>query len=245
MNIFILFQNIFAPPRDFILIILAAWIGLVLSERRATHTRVNLDSLSNLLLVCLVSFVIGGRGLYILENLAIFMQSPTSIVSLNTALFDLWGGTAIAVVLGFAYGRRVHLRLWHSLDALTPLFASAAIGIAFSHLASGAAFGKETNVPWAIYQWGALRHPTQVYEIITSILTLALILIQKPTTRPGYEFLLFVALTSASRLVIEGFRGDSTLIFGGLRAQQIAAWLILLIALIGIDHQKRFDSAKE
>jgi phosphatidylglycerol:prolipoprotein diacylglycerol transferase len=128
---------------------------------------------------------------------------------------------------------------------LTPLFASVAIGIAFSHLASGAAFGEETNIPWAIEQWGALRHPTQGYEIIASVLTLALILIQKPSIRPGYEFLFFVALTSTSQLIIEGFRGDSTLILGGLRAEQITAWVILLVAFIGLDHQKRFDPTKE
>ena len=240
-----IFQNLFAPPRDLILIILAAWIGLTLSERRAPRRHVNLDSLSNLLLVGLVSFVVGGRVLYALENLAIFAQSPASIFSLNTALFDQWGGLVVAAIMAFVYGRRIHLPLWLSLDALTPLFATLAIGIAFSHLASGAAFGKETNVPWAIEQWGALRHPTQIYEIVASILTLTLILIQRTTARPGFEFILFVALTSASRLVIEGLRGDSTLIFGGFRAAQIAAWLILLVALIGLDYQQRLDHKKE
>ena len=245
MSILSVFQNLFAPPRDLILIILAAWIGLTLSERRAPRHHVNLDLLSNLLLASLVSFIVGGRVLYALENLAIFAQSPASIFSLNTALFDQWGGLVVTAITAFAYGRRIHLPLWPSLDALTPLFATLAIGIAFSHLASGAAFGKETNVPWAIDQWGALRHPTQIYEIIASILTLTLILIQNATAKPGYGFLLFVALTSASRLVIEGFRGDSTLILGGLRAAQIAAWVILLIALIGLDYQKRLDHEKE
>ena len=245
MSTLSLFQSIFAPPRDLIIIILAAWIGLTLSERHAPRHHVNLDALSNLLLVSLVSFVVGGRVLYALENLAIFSQRPTSIFSLNTALFDQWGGLAVAAITAFVYGRRVRLPLWPSLDTLTPLFAALAIGIAISHLASGAAFGKETSVPWAINQWGALRHPTQIYEITASILTLVLILIQKPISKPGYEFLVFVALTSASRLVVEGFRGDSTLILSGLRAAQIAAWLILFAALAGIDYQKRLDHEEE
>ena len=239
MNVLSSFQNIFAPPRDLILIILAAWLGLALSERCATRHHVNLDSLSNMLLVGVSGFVVGGRVLYILENLASFAQSLSSIFSLNTSLFDLWGGLAIAVLSAFAYGQRIHLPFWESLDALTPFFASLAIGIAFSHLASGAAFGRETNVPWAIDQWGALRHPTQFYEIIASLLILALILIQKPNPTAGYEFLSFVALTCASRLLIEGFRGDSTLVFGGLRAAQITAWFILFATLIGWEYKKR------
>lgn len=241
MNLLTAFQNIFAPPRDLILVVLAAWIGLTLSERRAQRNHVNLDSLSNLMLVSLIIYIIGGRVLYALENLAIFLQSPTSIFSLNTALFDQWGGLVIAITVAVVYGRRIHLPLWLSLDALSPLFATVAVGIAFSHLASGEAFGRETNVPWAIEQWGALRHPTQIYEIIASLLILVLVLIQKPTNSPGYKFIFFVAVTSASRLVIEGFRGDSTLIFGGLRAAQIAAWLILLIALIGLDYKKSLE----
>ena len=239
MNGLSFFQNIFAPPRDLILIILAAWLGLTLSERRATRHRVNLDSLSNLLLVGVSGFILGGRILYALENLASFAQSPASIFSLNTSLFDPWGGLAIAALAALAYGQRIHLPFWSSLDALTPFFAALAIGIACSHLAAGTAFGKETNVPWAINQWGALRHPTQIYEIIASILILALVLIQKPNPTAGYEFLLLVALTSASRLFIEGFRGDSTLILGGLRAAQITAWLILFATFAGWEYKKR------
>jgi len=239
MNGLSFFQNIFAPPRDLILIILAAWLGLMLSERGARRHHVNLDSLSNMLLIGLSGFILGGRILYILENLVSFTQSPSSLFSLNTSLFDLWGGLAIAGLSALAYGQRIHLPFWESLDALTPFFASLAIGIAFSHLASGTAFGRETNVPWAVDQWGALRHPTQVYEIIASILILALILIQKTNPTSGYEFLSFVAFTSASRLLIEGFRGDSTLVLGGLRAAQIVAWIILFAAFIGLEYKKR------
>jgi len=236
-----LFQELFAPPRDLILIVLAAWIGLMLSERRTPRRSMNLNTLSNLLLVSLVTFIVGGRLLYAVENLATFIPSPASLFSLNTALFDPWGGLAVAVIIAFAFGRRWNLPLWPSLDAVTPLLATLAIGIALSHLASGSAFGKETNVPWAIYEWGAFRHPTQVYELTASILTLALILFQRATSKPGFQFLLFAALTSASRLVIEGFRGDSTLILGGFRAAQIIAWFILLAALIGLDHQEKLE----
>jgi phosphatidylglycerol:prolipoprotein diacylglycerol transferase len=245
MSLLTVFQNLFAPPRDLILIIAAAWIGLTFSERRAARYRVNLDSLSNLLMVSVVAFIVGGRLLDAFENLDIFLQSPTSIFSLNTSLFDLWGGWVIAVIVAVVYGRRVHLPFWQSLDALTPFFATLAIGIAFSHLASGEAFGKETTVPWAIDQWNATRHPTQVYEIIASFLTLILILFQKPDSKPGYEFLLFLALTSASRLVIEGFRGDSTLIFGGLRAAQVVAWLILLTALVVMEYRRTIETKRE
>ncbi|HEY9152720.1 MAG TPA: prolipoprotein diacylglyceryl transferase family protein, partial [Anaerolineales bacterium] len=127
MNLLSIFQNFFAPPRDLILVILAAWIGLSLSERRAPRHHVNLDALSNLLLIGTAGFVIGGRVLYAIENLSTFGQSPASIFSLNIALFDLWGGLTMAIIAAFAYGKRTNLPLWRSLDALTPFFAALAI----------------------------------------------------------------------------------------------------------------------
>ena len=108
----------------------------------------------------------------------------------------------------------------------------------FSHLASGAAFGQETDLPWAIYLWGAARQPTQFYEIGAAFMIIGLIWLRKPNLRPGSDFLYFVALISFSRLIIEAFRGDSTLVLGGLRLAQILAWLALLISLLGLEFLK-------
>ena len=47
----------------------------------------------------------------------------------------------------------------------------------------------------------------------------------------GSSFVWFAALTAGSRLFLEAFRGDSTLIFGGLRLAQVVAWAVLAIAL--------------
>jgi prolipoprotein diacylglyceryltransferase len=48
---------------------------------------------------------------------------------------------------------------------------------------------------------------------------------------PGSSFLPFAALTAGTRLFIEAFRGDSTLILGGIRLAQVIAWIVLAIAL--------------
>jgi hypothetical protein len=100
-------------------------------------------------------------------------------------------------------------------------------------LATGAAFGRETNLPWAIYLWGTMRQPTQIYEIVLSILILGLVWVRKPNLNPGSDFLFFVSLISISRLVIETFRGDSTIVLGGLRLAQVLAWLLLALSLLG------------
>jgi phosphatidylglycerol---prolipoprotein diacylglyceryl transferase len=169
--------------------------------------------------------------LYVLANFSVFSQSPLSLFSLNLDLFDPFAALATAVVVGFIYSSRQKLPLWSTLDALTPLFATVTIGLSLTHLATGTAFGSLTNLPWAIELWNASRHPTQIYELIASLLIFGFIWSRKMDSPPGILFLTFTALTATSRLFLEAFRGDSALIFGGLRLAQVIAWIVLAIAL--------------
>ncbi len=230
-----LFRLAFAPPRDLILLLGAAWIGLALADKRARNTGFEVKILDNLVFILAVAYLVGGRLFFAAEHLSAFVQSPASLISLNIDLFDNWGGIAIVGIAGFVFGQRNKLELWTTLDALTPLLATLVVGLGLSHLASGAAFGRETNVPWAWYEWGANRHPTQIYEIIAALLTLGLIWFRRWSFKPGGDFLSLVALAASSRLLIEAFRGDSTLVVCGLRAAQIVSWIILSLSVLELE----------
>jgi prolipoprotein diacylglyceryltransferase len=68
-----------------------------------------------------------------------------------------------------------------------------------------------------------------------------LIWFRKTDPPPGITFLTFAALTAASRLFLEAFRGDSTLIFGGLRVAQVVAWIVLALALFASESIRRVE----
>lgn len=227
-----LFRSLFAPPRHLILMLAALWIGLSLAEKRARRHGIAAEALANIVYYSAVGYVLGGRMLFILANLPSFTQSPLNIFSINPDLFDPSGASVTAVVVGFIYGRRQNLALWSALDALTPLFATLAIGISLMHLAAGTAFGSPTNLPWGIDLWNAMRHPSQIYALVAAVIIFAWIWFRKTESAPGSEFLLFAALTAGSHLFLEAFRGDSTLILGGVRQGQVFAWIILALALI-------------
>lgn len=232
---FQIFQSIFAPPRDLILLVAAAWLGMTLAEQRSSRHHIDSQILSNLAFTGLIGYLLGGRLLFAAEHLNAYLHSPLSLLSLNVSAFDNWGALAIALIAAFAYGQRKEMSFWPSLDALTPLLAIIAIGVGLYHFASGQAFGRETDLPWAIQEWGANRHPTQLYEIILSLIIFAIIWSKKSKGGAGGQFLLFLAMTSAGRLFLEAFRGDSTLVFGSLRAAQILAWLVLTISLTALE----------
>jgi phosphatidylglycerol:prolipoprotein diacylglycerol transferase len=104
-----------------------------------------------------------------------------------------------------------------------------------ANLASGSAYGAETSLPWAIELWGAMRHPVQIYEAVGAGLILWYLwpARQPEATTPGLLFIQFVGLSALARLFFEAFRGGSLVAFGGLRAAQVAAWLVLAAALWG------------
>lgn len=234
-----LFRSLFAPPRHLILLLAALWLGLTLSEKRAARHGISKDALSNIVYYSILGYLIGGRVLFALTNISAFTESPLSLFSINIDLFDPIGALVTALIVGLVYGQRQKLPLWPTLDALTPLFATLAIGSSLSHLAAGTAFGKPTDLPWGMELWNAIRHPSQVYELIASLLIFAFIWFRKSDSPIRSDFLLFAALTAGVRLFLEAFRGDSTLIFGGLRAAQLIAWIILALALFASESTRR------
>ncbi|MBI5955109.1 MAG: prolipoprotein diacylglyceryl transferase [Chloroflexi bacterium] len=234
-----LFRNFFSPPRHMILLLLATWIGLTLAEKRAERYGIGKDDINNLTYYGLIAFVVGGRLSFVLQNLSAFIKSPLGIISINPDIFDPLGGIAVAVITAAIYGQRRGLKLWNTLDALTPFFAVLSVGIGLSHLAAGTAFGMETDVAWGINLWNATRHPTQIYETAASLLIFGLVWFQKQNPRPGLLFLAYAALTAAAQLFIQAFRGDSALILNGLRQGQVIAWVALAIVFILFEYRLR------
>ena len=216
-----------------LILIAGIWIGLNLAERQAARYGLNAELLDNLVLISLVSSILGARIGYVIQYPSIFFESPLSILSFNPGLLDPWTGLAFAAFAAFIYGQRKQMVVWPTLDALAPGIAVAAIALGFSHLASGAAFGMPTDLPWAISLWGAKRHPSQIYEILAAGIILILfwpekgLVFKRISKKPGVYFLSIVAVSAFTRLFLEAFRGDSRLILAGIRQPQVMAWLIL------------------
>lgn len=218
-----------------LVILLSLWLGLSLSERYAVKRGVDPNQVYNLAAIVLLAGVIGARLAYAGRYPAAFFANPASLVSLYPGLMDAWGGMAAGLLAGAIYGQQRRLPLWPVLDALTPALALVAVGQGFANLASGSGFGAESSLPWAVELFGARRHPTQVYEILSAALILAFLWPgRKPShpITPGAIFLSFIALSSGMRLFLEGFRADSLLVAGGFRQVQLIALLMLVVSLV-------------
>jgi len=216
-----------------LILLLALWFGLLLSEKLARiEQKVDPNSIYNLVFTSLISGIIGARLFYAAQSLDIFIQQPLSLFSLNTTMLDLMGGLVTAGICSLIFAQRQKLSLWPTLDALTPLFCVMAIAIGLAHFASGDAFGTPARLPWSVYLWGEYRHPTQLYETVLALIVAILVWPRyRKGAFAGFRFLLFVVLIAIGRIFLETFRGDSTMIFGSLREAQIFAWAVLALAL--------------
>lgn len=224
-----------------LVVILSVWLGLTLSDRLAAHIQVNRAEMDNLALVVLVAGLLGARLTYIARFPDAFLHNPFSLISPSPALFDSTGGIVLAAIAAAVYMQRRKMSFWRTMDALTPAFAVLFLGIGVSHLASGAAFGAPSNLPWSIDLWGTRRHPSQIYEILAASGILVFVLQRIKRFKHAYAhlmdlmvgstFLTFLALSAGSRLFLEAFRGDSILLFGHFRSAQLISWLILAFSL--------------
>ena len=231
-------------PAPGLIMLAGVWIGLIVAERFALHFKASPNQIYNLVFIMLITWVVGARLSYITQYFEAFIQSPSSIFSLNPGLLDPVGGAAVAFIAGIVYIYRKQIPIRIALDALTPFLAVIWIAIGLSNLASGRAFGMETQLPWGIDLWGAQRYPTQIFQMLAGLIILGLVWprerIDSPVSRvPGETFWLFLVLSALAWIIIEAFRGDSTLLAGGIRTAQIIAWFVLALSLWGWGRVKK------
>jgi phosphatidylglycerol:prolipoprotein diacylglycerol transferase len=218
------------------LILLAGiWIGSWLIDNHAPRYRISPAVLSNMVFLSLAAGVVGARLWYAFRYLDVYLEDPLSLLSFNFSTLAPVEGMFTGLVTALIYGQRKRLPLWSTLDALTLGFAAFMIAFSLAHLSSGDAFGSPTDVPWAVELWGAMRHPSQVYELLIGGLIFVVIWrLRDRQLAPGILFNCWVSFFAVSRLFLEAFRGDSVIVLGTLRVTQVISLAILLGAMLGL-----------
>lgn len=206
-------------------------IGLAVAIEVTTRIsdRNNSQSMQNLLWIGFIAFLLGSRLSYIILNWSVYHHDLGAWLSPRPQALDGMSGAFIALATVVVYLRQRYLPVRSYLDLLSPGLAVMAIFINLGFLATGDYFGQTTSVPWAIELWGADRHPTQLYALLGSLITLALLLWQhRQSGFAGRDFLIVVAGNAFTWLLVGLLLANPTLIFEQYRQLQVLMWGVLV-----------------
>jgi prolipoprotein diacylglyceryl transferase len=187
--------------------------------------------------------IIGGRVYFDVTTPQYIPHHWWGVFAVWDGGLGIWGGIALATVVGVWRVHRVGANVRAFMDATAPglLFASGIgrIGNYFNQ----ELFGGPTNLPWGLtispahrppgYLADAHYHPTFLYELIWDV-ALGLFLIwlgRRTTIKPPGLFALYVAGYSAFRIFEESLRVDPSNHFLGLRVNEYVAIVLTLIGL--------------
>lgn len=209
-------------------LLVGLWGGMSLVEHEAKRLKLNPSIVSNLVLYSMIAGIIGARLGYALEFPTLYASKPLSLLALTPTTLSPSMGFVVGLITFVIFIQRRGLELRPTLDALASGLAFFMVAVGLSHILSGDAYGAPTGVPWAIRLWNEFRHPSQFYETFLALAVFLVVRERFPKPEgAGLNFLLTVALTAASRVFLEAFRGDSVFWPGGFRESQVIALMTL------------------
>jgi phosphatidylglycerol---prolipoprotein diacylglyceryl transferase len=216
-------------------LLLAAWAGLAVGARVATHLGIDGDHIYNAGFAALLAGLIFGRLGHVIAFWPAYSVQPLDIIGLNPRAFALWAALPGAVAAAAWYVRRHRLPWVTVLDASGPGMLAAAVVLDVGNLLAGQAAGAPTSLPWAIDLWGAARHPSQVYELIAALVALvAALWVLRRAYRPGRVFWTAILGYSLGRWLLEPFRESGAALPGGFRTAQVLGLLGACAALLAL-----------
>jgi phosphatidylglycerol:prolipoprotein diacylglycerol transferase len=191
--------------------------------------------------------VIGGRLGYVLTHVDFYQGTPAAILDINQGALELTlavvggvlTGSIVARMLGAPLGRWLHAAI------LPVLFALGAGKLAM--VLGGSGQGMPFDGSWATAYvspgpWGSLApalpsHPAQVYEALTTVVALlvvmALMASGRFSGRTGGAFLLGLGLWAVGRAVAAAWWRDPA-VLGPLNADQVLTLGVGLVAFAAL-----------
>lgn len=187
----------------------------------------------------LCAFLVGGRLFAIVANYRLYMHDPVRFFIVWDGGWSYLGGTIGIGGLLWWVSRTHRATFLQWLDALVP---AATLGLTFDwigNFVSGHAYGRPSDMPWAItydainVRYTVPIHPVQLYFALAYfLLTFALLIIRKRSTRAGEETLIGIVSASVLTFLLEYFRGDFTIPVFATNLDFLV--LILLFLSLGI-----------
>lgn len=209
--------------------VVGTFYAAAVGKKRGIHP----DNIIDLALIICIASIIGARLLHVVLNLQSYINYPASVLHMRDGGLSYFGGLGAGVLAGYVYCRVKKLSVGKVADIAAPAVALGYAIVRIGCLLNGCCYGEQTTVAWALAAGrdGLLRHPTQIYSAIYSLIIFGLLtMVEARKKFEGQVLWMYVGLYSVARFIVEFWREGVRDYFAPLTATQVLCILLGVLA---------------
>lgn len=224
-----------------IIIVSAITIALLLCKKDSGKYGIDFNTILDMSLYVIPVSIICARLYYVIFNWDIY-SNIYQLFDLRSGGLAIYGGIIGAIATILIYCKIKKINFLDVLDYLVPYLAlGQAIG-RWGNFINIEAYGTETTLPWRMGIWEAgiykEVHPTFLYESIATFLIFILLYNMKNKREfKGQIVCIYFALYGFARMIIEGLRIDSLMLFN-FRISQVLSMIIFVVFCCILTYKK-------
>lgn len=216
-----------------ILIAAATVISYWLTQRNVRAYGIDPNKADRLFIKVIIAIFVGARLAYILSEWRFYMANPLEIIRVDHGGLGSHGAILAALVCGYFWTKKDGFCYWQLADATTPALPVGHIFVRLGNFINGELYGPPTTLPWGVDfpSTAGPVHPSQLYELLTSLIILPLALKWSAKPRyPGYAFVRVLLAHSLVRFFMDFLRQSDQPFEGLVLTQYMALALVACCA---------------
>lgn len=226
-----------------ILITTGIILGLYFVSKLAVAKGLDKEMPSDLLLWVLIPAILGARLYYVIFSWDYYSKNPSEIIMIRNGGLAIYGGLLTAFLITYIYSKKKNIPFLTILDIFAPGIALGQTIGRWGNFINKEAYGRATDLPWAIIIDGQKVHPTFLYESLGDFIIFIVLynLCKKNRNENGTIISLYFILYGILRFFVEGLRTDS-LYFLGMRVSQLVSLALVAIGVVICIKNKKMNS---
>lgn len=221
------------------------------AEYRAKKKGLDKDIVFNLSIISAICGFAGAKLLFLIVEFKDFLQDPWRLLSGSG--FVLYGGIIVGVLTGIIYCKKKKINFLEYFDLVAPSIALAQGFGRIGCFLAGCCYGCETDSFIGVVFKNSISAPNFEKLVPTQLISsagnftiaLVLILYARKSKTPGKVGLLYLAMYSVFRFVIEFYRNDFRGTIWFMSTSQFISIFIFAAAVVGfflIKKKKEVDA---
>ena len=226
-----------------IILALAIFVGIVISNRVAIREYFLYGLVPNIATSVIIGGIIGARLYYCLLNSSMYISNPIEIFALREGGMSIHGAILGGVIVLLYQAKKHNVELLKLCDIFAMgMPVAQAIG-RWGNFFNSEAFGLPTTMPWGLYirpQYRPERffnseyfHPTFLYESILDILLFIILykfVFNKYKDNSGCITAIYLILYSVIRILVEQIRVDCVKYVYGVPFPLVVSVILIIFA---------------